>query len=129
MLRKMCLVSAEKFSREALKKSPPLVSSPKKSPHPPPSKKKSKTRKREKQHPYHKWVNFPKKMVEADITRKTRMKAIADILQKVLPERASPCTETVVKEKKKNQSPPMPLRHFDDGTQTEQVAIPSTSAV
>jgi len=99
MLRKMYLVSAEKFSREARKKPPPLVSAPKqKSPHPPLSKKNNKkTRKREKQHPYDKWVKFRKKMGEADITRKMRMKAIADFLQKVLPEPASPRTETVAK--------------------------------
>jgi len=69
-------------------------------------------------------------MGEADITRKTRMKAIADFLQRVLPEHASSHTETDAKKKKKRQPPPPPLpsRHFEVGTQTEVVAIPSTSA-
>jgi len=47
-------------------------------------------RKREKQHPYDKWVKFRKKMGEAHITRKTRMKAIADFLHNVLQEHAFP---------------------------------------
>ena len=72
-------------------------------------------------------------MEEADITRKTRMKAIADFLQKVLPGPASSShTETDAKKKKKNQPPPPPLpsRKFEVATQTESnVAIPSTSAV
>ena len=61
------------------------------------------------------------------------MKAIADFLQKVLPEPASSShTETDAKKKKKNQPPPPPLpsRKFEVATQTESnVAIPSTSAV
>jgi len=72
-------------------------------------------------------------MGEADITRKTRMKAIADFLQKVLPVPASSShTETDAKKKKKTQPPPppMPSRNFEVATQTEiNVAIPSTSAV
>jgi len=73
-------------------------------------------------------------MGETDIMRKTRMKAIADFLQKVLSEPASPRTETVVK---KQPTPPLP-RSFGVGTQTEMastaaaaepVVIPSTSAV
>ena len=70
-------------------------------------------------------------MGEADITRKTRMKAIADFLQKVLPEPAyTPRTETdAKKKKKKKQLPPRPSRHFEVGTQTEPVTIPTTSAV
>jgi len=69
-------------------------------------------------------------MGEADIKRKTRMKAIADFLQKVLPEPSSPRTETLVKKKKKQPPPPpLPSRHFDVGTQTEHFAIPFTSAV
>jgi len=51
------------------------------------------------------------------------MKAIADFLQKVLPEPSSH-TETDAKKKKKKQ----PSRHFEVGTQTEVEAIPSTSA-
>jgi len=47
--------------------------------------------------PYDKWVKFRKKMGEAVITRKTRIKAIADFVQKILPELAFPRTETVVK--------------------------------
>ena len=62
-------------------------------------------------------------MGEAEITRKARMKAIADFLQKVLPEPSSH-TETDAKKKKKKQ----PSRHFEVGTQTEVEAIPSTSA-
>jgi len=69
-------------------------------------------------------------MGEADITRKTRMKAIADFLQKVSPEPASSIrTETDAKTKKKKQPPPLFSRIFDVGTQTEPVAILSTSAV
>jgi len=72
-------------------------------------------------------------MGEADITRKTPMKVIADFLQKVLPERAtSPRTEIDTKKKKKQPPPPPPhltSRHSEVGTQTEPVAIPSTSAV
>jgi len=72
-------------------------------------------------------------MGEADITRKTRMKAIADFLQRVLQEPASSSSdhaETEAKKKKKKQPPPSPLpsRHYEDGTQTEVKAIPSTSA-
>jgi len=110
MLDNMYLVSAEMFSREDLKNLHILLRPaphPKKnSQHPPPSKKKNKTRKREKQHPCIKWVKTRKKMGLADITRKTRMKAIAEFLQKVLPEPASPRTETVVKKKK--QPPLLP---------------------
>jgi len=62
-------------------------------------------------------------MGEADITRKARMKAIADFLQKVLPEPACH-TDTDAKKKKKKQPP----RHFEVGTQTEVEAVPSTSA-
>ena len=62
-------------------------------------------------------------MGEAEITRKARMKAIADFLQKVLPEPSSH-TETDAKKKNKKQ----PSRHFEVGTQTEVEAIPSTSA-
>jgi len=42
-------------------------------------------------------------MGEADITHKTRMKAIADLPQKVIPEPAFPGTETVVKKKKEEK--------------------------
>jgi hypothetical protein len=81
----MYLVLAEKFP-EAKKNSPPLVSTekiPKKPPHPPPSKKNKKKRtRREKQHPYDRWVKFPKNMGETDITRKTRMNATADFYRK-----------------------------------------------
>ena len=65
-------------------------------------------------------------MGEADITRKARMKTIADFLQKVLPETVSSSshTETDAKKKKKKEPP----RHFEVGTQTEVEAIPSTSA-
>ena len=62
-------------------------------------------------------------MGEVEITRKARMKAIEDFLQKVLPEPSSH-TETDAKKKKKKQ----PSRHFEFGTQTEVEAIPSTSA-
>jgi len=110
----MYLVSAEKFSTEA-RKNLNLLFRPKR-------------RKREKQHPYDKWAKFRKTLGEAEITRKTRKQAIADFLQKVLPEHASSRTETVVKKKKK-QPPTLPSRDFDVGTKTEPVAIPSTSAV
>jgi len=67
-------------------------------------------------------------MGEADITRKARMKAIADFLQKVLPEPASSShTETAAKKNKKEQ-PHLPSLHFEVGTQTEVEAIPSTSS-
>jgi len=68
-------------------------------------------------------------MCETDITRKTRLKAIADFVQKVLPEPPSTRTESVAK-----KQTPTP-RSFGVGTQTEAaaaaapVAIPSTSAV
>jgi len=71
-------------------------------------------------------------MGETDITRKTLMKAIADFLQKVLPELASPRTDTVVK---KHPQPAPPPRSFGVGTQTEMASaaepidIASTSAV
>jgi len=70
-------------------------------------------------------------MGEDDNTRKTLMKAIAVFLQKVLPEPATPRTETVAKKKKKEEEHPplLPSRHFDVGTQTEPIAISSTSAV
>jgi len=73
-------------------------------------------------------------MGEADITRKTRMKAIANFLQKVLRELASsPRTETDAKKKKKKKKKKQPTRrpsrYFEVGTQTEPVAIPSTSVV
>jgi len=60
----MYLVSAENFSGESRKKSPPLVSDPKlKSRISTPLSKKKKKRKREKQqHPYDKWVKFRKNM-------------------------------------------------------------------
>ena len=115
----MYLVSAEKLSAPKTKSPPPTP--PKK------STPLSKTRKfKTKQHPYDRWVKFRKNMGEADITRKARMKAIADFLQKVLPEPASSSshTETDAKKKKKKQ----PQRHFEVGTQTEVEAIPSTSA-
>jgi len=64
-------------------------------------------------------------MGETDITRKTRMKAIAVFLQKVLTEPATSRTETVAKKKKKKKkkkiqppSPPLTSRHFEVGTQT-----------
>ena len=122
MLRKMYLVSAENFSAPK-KKSPPLVVSapPKLNNSPPLSK--TRQRKKQQQHTYDRWVKFRKNMGEAEITRKARMKAIADFLQKVLPEPSSH-TETDAKKKKKKQ----PLRHFEVGTQTEVEAIPSTSA-
>jgi len=44
----------------------------------------------------------------ADITSKKRMKAIADFVQKVLPEPTSPRTETVEKKIKKEPLPPLP---------------------
>ena len=107
----MYLISAEIFSGEAPKKSPPLVDSA------PPKLKKSPNSK------------FRKNMGEADIIRKARMKAIANFLQKVLPEPASSShTETDAKKKKKKQPPPLPSRHFEVGTQTEVEAIPSTSS-
>jgi len=62
------------------------------------------------------------------------MKAISDFLQRVLPEPASSSahTETDAEKKKKKKplplSPPLQSRHFKVGTQTEVVAIPSTSA-
>jgi len=69
-------------------------------------------------------------MCETDITRKTRLKAIADFVQKVLPEPPSARTESVAK-----KQTPTP-RSFGVGTQTEAaaaaaapVAIPSSSAV
>jgi len=71
-------------------------------------------------------------MREADFTHNTRVKAIPDFLQKVLPELASfPLTETDAKKKKNKQPPPPPLpsQHFEVGTETEPVAISSTSAV
>ena len=71
-------------------------------------------------------------MGEVDITRKTRMKAITEFLQRVLPEPSSSFAHFVTdaKKKKKKQPPPptLPSRHFEVGTQTEVVAIPSTSA-
>ena len=87
--------------------------------------KKKKTRKLKKQHPYDRWVKFRKNMGVADITRKARMKAIADFLQKVLPEPpSSSFSHTETDAKKKKQPPPLP--HFEVGTQTEVEAIPST---
>jgi len=62
------------------------------------------------------------------------MKAIADFLQRVLSELASSSsshTEIEAKKKKKKQppqTPPLTSRHFEIGTQTDVVAIPSTSA-
>jgi len=56
------------------------------------------------------------------------MKAIADFLQKVLPKPASSFAHTETDAKKKNQAPPLPSGNFEVGTQTEVVAIPSTSA-
>jgi len=56
------------------------------------------------------------------------MKAIADLLQKVLPEPASPRIEAVAKKNKK-QPLTRPSRHFEVEKQTEPIAIPSTSAV
>ena len=106
----MYLVSAENFSAPKTKSPPLVVSTPPKLKNSPPL---SKTRKLKKQHPYDRWVKFRKNMGEADITRKARMKAIADFLQKVLPEPASSHTETDAK-KKKNKQPP---RHFEVGTQ------------
>jgi len=63
-------------------------------------------------------------MWEADIERKVRMKAIADFLQKALPEPASSSSHTETDAKKKKQQP----QHFEVGTQTDVEAIPSTSA-
>jgi len=60
----------------------------------------------------------------ADITRKAHTKAIADFLQKALPEPASSSSHTETDAKKKKQPP----RHFEFGTQTEVEAIPSTSS-
>jgi len=105
VLRKMYLVSAETFSIQA-RNNHQLLFEPKKTAHPPPSKKKNKKRKLEKQHLNDIQGKFRNKMEDIDITRKTHMKAIADILQKVLPELASPRTETVVKKKKKQPPPP-----------------------
>jgi len=70
-------------------------------------------------------------MGEADIRDKTRIKAIADFLQRLLPEPASSSsshTETDAKKMKKKQPPPPPSRNFEVGTQTELVAIHSISA-
>jgi len=127
------LVSDEKFL-ETTKNPPTLVpaeKAPKTPTHPPPAKKnkkKKKTRKLEKQQPYDKLVKFRIWMGVTDITRKMRLNAIPDFLQKVLPEPASPRIETVVKKKKK-QLPPLPWRNFGVGTQTDPVAKTSASAV
>jgi len=57
------------------------------------------------------------------------MKAIADFLQNVLTEPASSSSHTETDAKKKiKKQPYLPSRHFEFGTQTEVVAIPSTSA-
>jgi hypothetical protein len=82
MLRKMYLVSADKYHKP--------------SQHPPPSngktnKKKSKkplvtnTRQNKKQHPYDKWVKFRERIHETNDQREAIIKQIAELLRKVLP--------------------------------------------
>ena len=102
MLRKMYLVSAENFSAPKTKSPPLVVSAPPKLKNSPPL---SKTRKLKKQHPYVRRVKFRKNMGEADITHKARMKAIADFLQKVLPEPASFSSHTETDAKKNKKTP------------------------
>ena len=129
MLRKIYLLTAEKFPPDTKHPSPTnehKPSAPKYPSPPPPTKKNNKKRNVRKLQPYEIWNKFRKNMGETGITRKTRMKEIADLLEKVLAEHAFPHTETDVKK----QPPP---RRFGVGTQseaaTEAVAIPSTSAV
>jgi hypothetical protein len=82
MLRKMYVVSAERYHMT--------------SKHPPPSygmtkKKKSKkplvtnTRQNKKQHSYDKWVKLRERIQETNVKREAIIKQIAELLRKVLP--------------------------------------------
>jgi hypothetical protein len=80
MLRKMYLVSADQFHRPAKKKT-------------------------QRRGPYEKWVKF-REMFHEDMGRRTRIKAVADLLKQVLPHSttSSSSTTTQTVEKKENHA-------------------------
>jgi len=76
MLRTTYLVSVERFTQPSIS---PISAAQTKAPLPKKKKKRQKQKKRE--HPYEKWVNYLKKIREADIKRKTQTQAIAEFLK------------------------------------------------
>jgi hypothetical protein len=73
MLRKMYLVSSDKFPRA---EPTPSYGETKKS---------RKLRLKKQQHPYDKWVRFRERIRETNIKREALIKEIAEFLRKVLP--------------------------------------------
>ena len=107
MLRKMYLVSADKYHKPSQQPAPSYGKT---------NKKKSKkplvtnTRQNKKQHPIDKWVKFRERIHETNVQREAIIKQIAELLRKVLPtdtlhQRVSP---------KRDRSPSL------KGTQTPQ---------
>jgi hypothetical protein len=73
MLRKMYLVSEDQINKTKTDQNPPKT-------------KKVLTRKKIQQHDYDKWLQMRDKIREDEIRHKNQIKAIADFLQKVLPQ-------------------------------------------
>jgi len=71
MLRKMYLVSADRFHKDKRPPSATKLKAPGKI-----------NKKKKREHPYEKWFRYREKMREADIKRKTQIQAVADILKK-----------------------------------------------
>jgi len=71
MLRKMYLVSADRFHKDKRPPSAPKLKAPRKI-----------NKKKEREHPYEKWFKYREKMREADIKRKTQIQEVADFKKK-----------------------------------------------
>ena len=102
MLRKMYLVSADRFHKD---KRPPSVTKLKAS--------RKRNKKKEREHPYEKWFKYREKMREADIKRKTQIQSVADFLKKVLPKRSYSNQLRSPSPKESRQSTPRPSRRLE----------------
>jgi len=80
ILRKMYLVSTDRYKQPSIS---PLSAAQPKAPLPKKKKKRQKQKKRE--HPYEKWVQYRKKIRQADIKRKTQIQSIAGFFKMYYP--------------------------------------------